>query len=718
VRFVRFDTVIEHELGDGVSLLVKEARLSQSGLVEARIQLWNGKLLYSDVVQTGKQAEREKCLEALLKKARSAKVKVKGSIVATFLLDLDASLSDQLAAYANAGNSENEKESDEGLPYHVSPEGLTWMKPMAYGNVPVQLTNFIAEIKSDTIEDDGAETRCVFDIEAKLKGRVERFSIGASQFASMRWPVEYLGTQAVIFPGYSDHARCAIQLLSRSVERQRKYTHTGWRKIDGEYGYLHAGGAIGREGNSTNVGVRLSPELSNFILPEPPKGNDLREAIIKSLNLLDVATRTITFPMLAAIYRAVIGECDFSIYLVGPSGAGKSELAAQMQQHFGAALDARHLPASWSNTANVNEALGFTLKDMLMVVDDFAPTGSATDIQRQHRDADRLLRAQGNHAGRQRMRADTSLRPDKPPRGLIVSTGEDVPRGKSLRARTLVQEVGPNDVDWIKLTQSQDDAAAGLYVSGMSGFIRWMAGQYEGLQQKLRQELSTLRNAAARSGMHKRTPEIVANLALGLKYFLRFAYESKAITKDELNRYWREGWSSFGQAALLQARYHSASDPVQLYLDLLQAAMGSGRAHVAHYDGSVPADASAWGWWRQGDDWQAKGNRVGWLDGDNLYLEKDASLAAVQAIGNQTGEALSISGTTLHKRLHERELLVTTDKAHETLYVRRKLEGVTRNVLHLSARAVGFSTDKKTDKPDIDEVSSEYEEDSGVGYEA
>ena len=50
-----------------------------------------------------------------------------------------------------------------------------------------------------------------------------------------------------------------------------------------------------------------------------------------------------------------------------------------------------------------------------------------------HREADRLVRAQGNRSGRQRMRQDSTLRPAKPPRGLLLSTGEDVPRGHSLR---------------------------------------------------------------------------------------------------------------------------------------------------------------------------------------------------------------------------------------------------------------------------------------------
>ena len=69
------------------------------------------------------------------------------------------------------------------------------------------------------------------------------------------------------------------------------------------------------------------------------------------------------------------------------------------------------------------------------------------------------------------MRGDTTLRPVKRPRGLIVSTGEDTPRGQSLRARLFVLELGPGDLDFELLSQAQADAAAGLYAQAMAGFL-------------------------------------------------------------------------------------------------------------------------------------------------------------------------------------------------------------------------------------------------------
>ena len=187
-------------------------------------------------------------------------------------------------------------------------------------------------------------------------------------------------------------------------------------------------------------------------------------------------------------------------------------------------------PGSQRRTPSKGQA--FTLKDQLLILDDFAPTGTSYDIQRWHKKADRVLRAKGNHSGRQRMRPDTTLRPEKLPRALIISTGEDVPRGQSLRARMMILELSPGDLDWEQLTVCQSAAGAGLYTLAMSGYIRWLASRYEGIRESLKDGHAELRRAAGAGGQHRRTPGIVADLALGLRYFLLFAHESGTIDSE------------------------------------------------------------------------------------------------------------------------------------------------------------------------------------------
>src|SRR5262249_16437007 len=146
-------------------------------------------------------------------------------------------------------------------------------------------------------------------------------------------------------------------------------------------------------------------------------------------------------------YRSTAGRL---IYL--PIGV-KSTLAALFLNHFGEDFDRLHLPGAWSSTANQLERRAFILKDALFVIDDYAPSGA--DARELELKAARVLRAQGNLAGRGRLRADLSDRPAFPPRGLILSTGEQRPPGQSIVARLLLIEMDPGTVDLGRLTEAQ-----------------------------------------------------------------------------------------------------------------------------------------------------------------------------------------------------------------------------------------------------------------------
>jgi hypothetical protein len=379
---------------------------------------------------------------------------------------------DELLKHATPVMKRLPAEDKPALPYRATPAGLIWDKPTQSGTIPTPLTNFTAKITADVVEDDGAEVQRRFEVEAELEGCQYAFTIPSTRFAGMGWPAEQLGANAIVFPGFGlkDHTRAAIQATSGHVSSRQVYAHTGWRKIGGEWLYLHACGAIGRAGRVESVLVESSGSLAGRTLPDPPEDTDLEAAVQASIRLLGVGDRSITVPLLSATYLAVLGESDFTVHLAGPTGEGKTELASLSQQHFGAGLDARHL-LSWESTENAIEAQAFALKDTILVLDDFAPSGTSYDVQRWHRKADRVLRAKGNQAGRQRMRPDTTLRPEKPPRSLILSTGEDVPRGQSLRARMLILELASGALDWSKLTKCQQEAASGLYAQAMSGLL-------------------------------------------------------------------------------------------------------------------------------------------------------------------------------------------------------------------------------------------------------
>jgi hypothetical protein len=582
--------------------------------------------------------------------------------------------------------------------YRISGGRIVHLRPTPQGAVEVPLCNFWVRIVETVRRDDGAESLTAFAIEGALvDGRpLEKAIVKASDFPRMDWPTSAWSGRAVVYAGMGtrDHLRCAIELLSIDRAERVEYLHTGWREIGGRWLYLHAAGAIGKDGPAENISVTLPGTLSGFTLPSPPDGNCLHNAIRASLRLLDLGPARLTFPLLAGVYRSVLGPCDFGLHTSGLTGTFKTATAALFQQHLGAGLDARHLPASWSSTGNALELLAFTAKDAMLVVDDFAPAGSTSDVQRLNREADRLLRAQGNAAGRARLSSDALLRQGKPPRGLILSTGEDIPRGQSLRARMLVLEFTADDIDGAKLTACQQDAAAGLYAEATAGFVRWLAPRYADVRGRLRAEVADLREKALTGTAHRRTPEIVSNLYLGLRYFLDFAETVGAIDAEDKAKLLRQAWQAIGEAAAAQADHLHAADPVGQFLRLLTAAIASGRAHCAAPNGDAPENATAWGWREReigtGEnsrlEYQPLGRRIGWIHGADIYLEPQASYAEAQDLARVQGDSLSISAPTLHRRLKECKLLVSHEP--KKLMTRRTLGGQRRFVLHLGAEAI------------------------------
>ncbi|MFT4037633.1 MAG: DUF3854 domain-containing protein [Thermomicrobiales bacterium] len=589
-------------------------------------------------------------------------------------------------------------------PYVATPQGIVYRKPTQNGDIDQPLCNFTAHIIEELIADDGVSERRDLRILGTLAdgSPLSAVTVPLARFPAMDWPVREWGTRTIVVAGMGtkDRLREAIQRLSPDVTRRRVYEHPGWREIaENDWVFLHAGGAIGADGPVAGLDVSLYGSAARIRLPDPPTGSELHAAIRASLDLLELAPDPLMAPLVAGVYRAVLCQilpADLSLFLVGPSGVYKSELAALAMQHVGAGFDRLHLPAQWSATANYLERSAFDFKDVPLVIDDFAPTGSQIDIARLHATADRVLRGVGNRGGRGRMHADGTLRPDYPPRGLVIGTGEDAPKGHSVRARTLILEVAPGDVDRDRLTTAQAAGRDGLLVAGLAGYIQWLAARLPELQREAPAQLEVLRTRARNHGNHARTPDAVAQMALGWSLFLRFAAEGGAISMHDAGELFARGWAALGATASHQKQHQVSEEPARHFIELLSSAIAGGYAHVASAEGTFPSASASWGWRHvtigtgdnQRTDWQPQGARAGWIDGDNLYLDLGAALTAVQRVGQAIGSPITVTSKTLAKRLAERGFLRSTDQAQGEVQVRRTLQGQRRRVLHLVASTI------------------------------
>lgn len=555
-------------------------------------------------------------------------------------------------------------------PYTVNGGRLCLRKQTDDGPVFVPLCNFAASIVGELVKDDGAEKHSAFTLEGRLTsgGALDRIEVPSAQFGGLGWIIAQWGARAVVNAGNGtkDHLRAAIQTISGEPPRRLIYAHLGWRQIEGELLYLHTGGAIGAGGPVQGIEVDPGGKLQAFTLPDPPEGDALRRSIRASMELLTVAPDSVTVPLFLGCYRAPLGPSPFGLHLAGRTGNGKSVLQGLAQAHWGAAFDHQSIPGNWQSTKTALEVLTFAAKDAVLCIDDFAPDGSKQDQARLQGTMAHIFRTVGNGSSRDRCTDSATLRPSRAPRGLVLSSGEDLPAGHSIRARVLILETEPGMIRWDRVTNLQAQAREGLLAAAMAGYVRWLAPQMLSMPKVLGERLSALRGAF--QATHKRTTDQAVQLFAGGEHFLRFAQDAGAITAAEADALQIRFRAALGAVAEAQAEAQAASDPVRRFLEVLRALFMSGRAHLEGTEALEPQNSERLGWVKvpgrePGYEMERKGRCIGWEDAANalLYLDQTACFAEVQALAGQEGELLPVSKATLWKRLRERKLIEVED---------------------------------------------------------
>jgi hypothetical protein len=630
---------------------------------------------------------------------------------------------------AAAAKAEPEIGRAENGGFYVANGSICRTKQTPYGPVILDLCNFTAEIVDETTLDDGAELKVVLGVSGTLaEGRpLPRIEVPAEKFHEpQKWMMPGWGSDAIVWPGEAKALPAAIQALSEKKKLSRVFTHSGWRQFGDNWAYLHPGGAIGIEGE---VKVSVPESLARMNLIPAATSVGLRQAIRASFEILKLTpdNPALTYSLLGTVYRSPLGLADYSLYLVGRTGTFKTETAALAQQHFGEDYDARHLPANWSSTGNSLEGLLFHAKDMLTVIDDFAP--QAGDVARLNRSAEQVFRAQGNSAGRGRMKHDGTLRQSKPPRGTVIATGEDVPAGHSILARLNVQEFSPGDVDLQQLTKCQQYGAEGLFAQAMHGYIEWLAPNYESVMAEKKIAIESLRAKAIAeskdSGVHARAPGIIAEVHYGLQKFLQFGESAGAISVNERKQHESEGWETLVKSSVSQAGDQDQCEPAAQFIRLITSAIATGRAHLVTQSGKTPDQPMTWGWRINEvpvstggcrEDWRPIGRKVGWLldNNETLLLDVDAAYAEAQQLAEATGCGFAIKPVTLSKRLNERGFLVSTgsdDGGRQTLKVRHTCEGRRVNGLELKIQTLCESATGDSDSNAGSELDSDPDSD-------
>lgn len=588
------------------------------------------------------------------------------------------------------------------------------------GDFPKPLCNWHGCIVEEVTHDNGEEPETFFLIEGwRSNGepfQPHRIEVPAASFAGLAWVTAKWGAGAIVYAGSAvkDQLRDALQELSADqISRRTVYTHTGWRLLDGQWHYLHGNGAIGADGN--REGVEVCPgqgHMGLYRLPASTDKADLGKAIRASLELLELAPNRSELGAfkLAAIYRAPTAEAapiDHGGWLYGSTGNFKSEAAALAMAHFGE-FERTSIPANFSDSEGSIERKTHSAKDALIVVDDFKPVGGANDINRLHAKADRIFRGVGNQQGRGTLTQNRKERGACYARGFVLATGEDLPRGQSLRARLTVVELAKGEIDRNRLTQCQQSAREGLFRQAMAAYLQWLAPQMAELKTKLPEMIRHFRTEAIAAGFasaHARTPSDYASLRVGLCLLFEFATQSGAFSPAEAGDLEERTEKALRELMARQTDNQTEENEVIRFFALLQSALSAGHCHVSdkHHQGAPKDQPHFWGWrsvpsTEEGgkvEQQKPQGKRIGWTDGQTLWLDGEATQAIVQIYAREQGGLFEIGKNTLWKRVHEKGLLTAT--THENgklrkLTVRQRFGGPPIAVYALAANV--FDSEK------------------------
>ena len=520
---------------------------------------------------------------------------------------------------------------------------------------PRIISNFIINPKSEIIKTDGCDSESKLILEGILEGGVKlpEVEISMEEFIKMDWITQRWGIRPTISPGRNmkDYLKDCVQQISKDIDINTIYSHTGWTVQDNKYIYLHSKGGIG----SDNINTDIPLELSGYSFPKEVR--DKKEAIDLSLETLNLAKHDITIPLLSMTYLAplvgLIAEGNrtpnFVLWVYGLTGSRKTSASLAFLNHFGN-FSSNIPPASFKDTANAIELKAHTLKDSLLLIDDYHPNIDGSDARKLASTAERILRMYGDRVGRSRMRADTTLNKTYKPRGLAIVTGEDLPKGASSTARYIGVEIKREDINLDILSKLQKEHKK--LAEAMAIYIDWISKNVELVQSFIDEKFDELKIKYKEETTHGRINDAVIWLSISFELLLTFLYEYMFICDDEIEELRLSNEQVIKNILKNQEALYRNQEVELMFIDALEEMINLGKLCL------LPVK-------KQKDNNQIisnyAGKFIGYYDKEFLYLYDSTMYAEVETFLKGKGQSISVSVNTLLKMLRDKNYIKTEE---------------------------------------------------------
>lgn len=479
-----------------------------------------------------------------------------------------------------------------GTPYVFGYQGFQRKVKKGNSEEKKTLSNFLPIPTKKIYRDNGLEAEGYLEVQAVLNSKIklQPIKVNYKKLENMSWiysPEWDLLPQ--IYPPKANHKEyvyAAIQTLSKGIDKETIYEHTGFRKVNGKLVYLYHGGAIGFDKS-------IQVDLSNIGLERykfTDKKYDIKESIKTSLSILDLAKKEITVPLLSLTYlsplRSIFLEQNIPLgyvtWIVGESGSQKSSLSSVIVSHFGD-FERDTLPGGFKDTTNSIEKKAFTLKDTLFAIDDYYPSQTLQEGKKMDAVAESLFGLYGDRQARSRMKQDgQTVRMGFAARGMCLVTGESFPNmAESRTARALIIEVASGDMDLNLLSKIQKEKEQLSYC--MKEFIQYVIDNYQDIKKKCKDKFIDYRSKANQDFSHGRIPEIIASKYMGIELFLEFANNKEAITFEEMQKLKDMSWNNLIKAARKQSMKTEENRTDNMFFRAVQELLASKKIYLKSY---------------------------------------------------------------------------------------------------------------------------------------
>ncbi|MCZ4570233.1 MULTISPECIES: telomere-binding protein [Rhodococcus] len=521
-------------------------------------------------------------------------------------------------------------------------------------------------------------------------GEFMRLRIAALDYRDCGWVESLPGPPAYDSrPSGIAKLRDALKVAGGTITRTVRFRSTGWRRTaEGEWFFVHAGGAISGEGARV-APVLLSGPLARYDLPAPIRDAErIREAFLAhSGSMLTQFPSRVSATLLGHVYRSALGPNPWVLLIVGSPGSYKTSLTSIAMHHWGELWDRRRPASSMSGNGDTLNALRIKLnsaKDALYWADDVAPTRDWGAAQKSLEEFARMV-----HNGESRSRATRDglgILDGTPPRASAVVTSEVMPRPGSGAQRMLAVPLQADEIELDHLIALDRDESRHGRALLMASFLQYLAGHLEEIRELASQAAAHYAESLRSSGESVRQAEAVGAIWGGWVAMTRFLLDVGALTEQEVDQNLEVVHLGLRDAITAAADPDLPSRTGARVRELIAHALRTGLAYVDDVrTGEAPAFplANRLGWRRtlvgEFQDVKkyredARGIRLGYVltdptprDGEaQLLVESTALEQVLKAAAQSMSDAPQIDRGTALRALYDEGILIGEERAGKT----------------------------------------------------